>query len=144
MFRLLDLSLHGWDLWPAVRIPLDSDIVLVTGPNGSGKTTLLDALRQLMNAPRLSSRRRLQHYLRSPGVPALLWATVSNEGGPGTARPFARDWMPSMAMSTSVVPWLGLWLIHYEGWRATGHWEGGGVPHGPHRQAPEEAGCRSG
>lgn len=58
--------------------------------------------------------------------------------------PVARDWMPSMAMSTSVVPWLGLWLIHYEGWRATGHWEGGGVPHGPHRQAPEEAGCRTG
>ena len=91
MFRLLDLSLHGWDLWPAVRIPLDSDIVLVTGPNGSGKTTLLDALRQLLNAPRLSSRRRVQHYLRSPGVPALLWATVSNEGGPGTTRPFARE-----------------------------------------------------
>lgn len=43
--------------------------------------------------------------------------------------PIAREWMPNMAMSTSVVPWLGLWLIHYEGWRATGHWEGGGVAH---------------
>src|SRR5262249_54648372 len=32
--------------------------------------------------------------------------------------PIAREWMPNMAMSTSVVPWLGLWLIHYEGWRA--------------------------
>ena len=45
--------------------------------------------------------------------------------------PIARDWMPSMAMSTSVVPWLGLGLLHYEGWRATGHWEGGGVGHHP-------------
>jgi hypothetical protein len=34
-----------------------------------------------------------------------------------------------MAMSKSIVPWLGLWLIHYEGWLATGHWEGGGVDH---------------
>jgi chromosome segregation ATPase len=106
MFRLLDLSLHGWDLWPAVRIPLDSDIVLVTGPNGSGKTTLLDALRQLLNAPRLSSRRRLQHYLRSPGVPALLWATVSNGGEPGTARPFARERVatPEATLACALVP----------------------------------------
>jgi hypothetical protein len=44
--------------------------------------------------------------------------------------PIAREWMPNMAIATSVVPWLGLWLIHYEGWRATGHWEGGGVEHG--------------
>lgn len=43
--------------------------------------------------------------------------------------PVARDWMPSMAIADSIVPWLGLWLIHYEGWRATGHWEGGGVSH---------------
>lgn len=55
--------------------------------------------------------------------------------------PVGRDWLPSMTMSTSVVPWLGLWLVHYEGWRATGHWEGGGIPHGPCSSA--EAGCLS-
>lgn len=44
--------------------------------------------------------------------------------------PIALEWMPNMAMSASVVPWLDLWLIHYEGWRATGYWEGGGVAHG--------------
>ena len=43
--------------------------------------------------------------------------------------PVAREWTASMAMSKSIVPWLGLWLIHYEGWLATGHWEGGGVDH---------------
>ena len=48
--------------------------------------------------------------------------------------PVAREWMRSMPLSTSVVPWLGLWLIHYEGWRATGHWEGGGVAHAPRRR----------
>ena len=47
----------------------------------------------------------------------------------------------SAPMSNSIVPWLGLWLIHYEGWRATGHWEGGGVPHGP--GSPAETECRS-
>jgi ATP-binding cassette subfamily F protein 3 len=44
MFRLLELSLHGWDVWPPVRIPLGRDVVLLTGPNGSGKTTLLETL----------------------------------------------------------------------------------------------------
>lgn len=43
--------------------------------------------------------------------------------GPG------RDWTPSMAIASSIVPWLGLWLMHYEGWLVTGHWEGGGIEH---------------
>src|SRR5437762_6620925 len=64
MFRFLELALHGWDLWPAFRIPLNADVVLLTGPNGSGKTTFLDAIRQLLNASKLSSKRRLQQYLR--------------------------------------------------------------------------------
>jgi chromosome segregation ATPase len=106
MFRLLDFSLHGWDLWPPVRIPLAADVVLVTGPNGSGKTTLLDAIRQLLNAPRLSSHRRLQHYLRTPGTPALLWATVSNVGSAGGPRPFARERIatPEATLACALVP----------------------------------------
>lgn len=78
MFRFLELALHGWDLWPPVRILLDRNVVLVQGPNGSGKTTLLDAIRQLLNAPHLSSKRRLAHYLRQPNEPTLIWAVVSN------------------------------------------------------------------
>ena len=89
MFRFVELSLHGWDVWPPVRIPLDRDVVLLTGPNGSGKTTLLDAIRQLLNAPRLSSRRRLQNYLRRPDAPALIRAVVSNDGAGGA--PFRRE-----------------------------------------------------
>lgn len=54
--------------------------------------------------------------------------------------PVAREWMPSMAIADSIVPWLGLWFIHYEGWRATGHWEGGGVSHGP-RSSDRSAGA---
>lgn len=53
--------------------------------------------------------------------------------------PAAREWMRNMPIATSVVPWLGLWLIHYDGWRATGHWEGGGVAHAPRRRADRDA-----
>jgi chromosome segregation ATPase len=108
MFRFTELSFHGWDLWPAVRIPLDRDVVLVTGPNGSGKTTLLDGIRQLLNAPRLSSRRRLQNYLRRPDAPALIQAVVSNVpgGGQGGAPPFRRERIttPEATLACALVP----------------------------------------
>jgi chromosome segregation protein len=108
MFRFLDLYLHGWDLWPQVHVPLHRDVVLVTGPNGSGKTTLLDSLRQLLNAPRLSSRRRLQNYLRRPDSPALIRAVVSNTpgGGPGGSAPFRRERIttPEATLACALVP----------------------------------------
>lgn len=68
------------------------------------------------------------------------WAS----GSPCFYYPVAQEWVSSMAMSTSVVPWLGLWLVHYEGWRVTGYWEGGGVhPTRPNVASPEgEALCR--
>lgn len=108
MFRFLELELHYWDLWRAVRVPLEGDVVLVTGPNGSGKTTLLDAIRQLLNAPRLSSRRRLQHYLRRPDAPALVRAVVSN-GDPGGAPPFRRERIvtPEVTLACAIVPGAG-------------------------------------
>ena len=89
MFRFKELSLWNWDYWDAIRVPLDREVVLLSGPNGSGKTTLLDAVRQLLHAPRLSSRRRLQHYLRRPDQPALIRAIVSNEDA-GFGQPFLR------------------------------------------------------
>jgi chromosome segregation protein len=108
MFRFLEISLHGWDLWPAVRIPLARDVVLVTGPNGSGKTTLLDAIRQLLNAQRLSSKRRLQNYLRRPDSPALLRAVVSNTAGAGVSGgpPFRRERIttPEATLACALVP----------------------------------------
>lgn len=106
MFRFLELSLHGWDLWPAMRVPLGRDVVLVLGPNGSGKTTLLDAIRQLLNAPRLSSRRRLQHYLRRPDLPALIRAVVSNQDGNPGAAPFRRERIltPEVTLACALVP----------------------------------------
>lgn len=106
MFRFRELSLFNWDYWPPIRIPLDRDVVLFIGPNGSGKTTLLDAIRQILNAPRLSSRRRLQHYLRRPAAPALLRAVVSNEEVRGAGRPFRRERIvaPEVTLACALVP----------------------------------------
>ena len=105
MFRFKELSLWNWDYWGAIRIPLDREVVLLSGPNGSGKTTLLDAVRQLLHAPRLSSRRRLQHYLRRPDEPALIRAIVSNEDA-GFGQPFRRERIttPEVTLACALVP----------------------------------------
>ncbi|HSN68446.1 MAG TPA: ATP-binding protein, partial [Thermoanaerobaculia bacterium] len=106
MFRFRELSLFGWDYWPPVRVPLDRDVVLLSGPNGSGKTTFLDAIRQLLNAHRLSSKRRLQHYLRHPAAPALVRAVVSNEEVRGAGQPFRRERIttPEATLACMLVP----------------------------------------
>jgi energy-coupling factor transporter ATP-binding protein EcfA2 len=106
MFRFLDVSLHGWALWPDLRLPLDRDVVLVMGPNGSGKTTLLDAIRQVLGAPKLSSRRRLAHYLRRPDAPALVAARVTNDAPDGGEPPFARERIrtPEATLACAILP----------------------------------------
>lgn len=91
MFRFLQLELHGWAFWGAIRIPLDANIVVLSGPNGSGKTTMLDAIRQVLHAPRLSQNRRISHYLRHPNSPALIRAVVSNVPDQRRRRPFERQ-----------------------------------------------------
>jgi chromosome segregation protein len=105
MFRFRELSLFNWDYWSPVRLPLDREVVPLTGPNGSGKTSVLDAIRQLLNAPRLSSRRRLQHYLRRPEAPALIRAVVSNEDV-GFGQPFRRERLttPEVTLACMLVP----------------------------------------
>lgn len=30
-------------------------------------------------------------------------------------------------IATTIIPWSGLWLYHYENWHMTGEWEGGGI-----------------
>jgi len=36
------------------------------------------------------------------------------------------DWTPRMFVAETTIPWLSLWLFHYEVWLATEVWHGGG------------------
>jgi chromosome segregation ATPase len=105
VFRFLELSLYGWDFWQQVRVPLDRDVVLLVGPNGCGKTTFLDSIRQLLAARKLSSKRRLQQYLRQPDQPALIRAVVSNEAAEGGQQPFHKEriFTPEVTLACALV-----------------------------------------
>jgi hypothetical protein len=37
------------------------------------------------------------------------------------------EWNPRELIAITVVPWVSDWLVHYEVWRATETWVGGGV-----------------
>lgn len=39
------------------------------------------------------------------------------------------QWDPSQPIATTIIPWASDWLLHYELWKATGEWTGGGHPH---------------
>lgn len=106
MFRFIEIELHGWDLWLSCRIPLDADVVILSGPNGSGKTTMLDAIRQILNAQRLSQNRHLTHYLRRPNQPALVRAVVSNRPDRRGRRPFElqRVFTDEATLACALVP----------------------------------------
>lgn len=45
------------------------------------------------------------------------------------------DWKPTMPLGRTVIPWTAEWLLHYEIWRTTDRWVGGGRTHEP-RSAP--------
>lgn len=36
------------------------------------------------------------------------------------------EWNPGMSLSMTIIPWTAEWLLHYEVWRSTGSWAGGG------------------
>jgi hypothetical protein len=40
---------------------------------------------------------------------------------------FKDDWTPKMLIAETLIPWTSEWLLHYEVWRITGKWHGGGI-----------------
>jgi chromosome segregation ATPase len=87
MFKILRLSFSNWDCWRPVSVPLDEAIVMLAGPNGSGKTTFLDGIRIILNAPRLSTKRRRNKYMKDKRKMTMVSALVSNFDAQG-GRPF--------------------------------------------------------
>jgi len=41
--------------------------------------------------------------------------------------PGSGEWMPSMFIASTIIPWVVDWLRFFEFWLATGEWHGGGI-----------------
>jgi hypothetical protein len=39
---------------------------------------------------------------------------------------FPGEWRANQLIATTILPWTSEWLLHYEIWKATGEWHGGG------------------
>jgi hypothetical protein len=47
------------------------------------------------------------------------------------------EWNATMPLATTIVPWTAEWLFHYEAWKVTDVWHGGGDAYAPKDDEPE-------
>ena len=73
----------------------------------------------------------LEPALRDPGGRALPHVFPGDK----LCLHFPGEWQPSELIASTIMPWVSEWLLHYEIWKATGEWHGGG--HEPKRK-PED------
>ena len=113
MFSLRTLEMVNWDFWQRFTLPLDSQIITVTGPNGSGKTTLLDALRTLL-AISCSGKRDYKRYVRRNGMPFAWLRTVVDNRRIGNRRhPFFPLLEDEVTLACRIRKQGGEWLRQY-------------------------------
>lgn len=41
--------------------------------------------------------------------------------------PKYQEFNSKMLIADCIIPWISLWLYHYENWHITGEWKGGGI-----------------
>ena len=41
------------------------------------------------------------------------------------------EWQATMSIAKTIIPWTAEWLLHYELWKATDRWAGGGHTYAP-------------
>lgn len=78
--------------------------------------------------------KRPRAFIEEPALGAREGERIPHIYGPDEPcffYPKHREWVPSMRIASSVLPWLEMWLVFYEVWRTTGVWHGGGVDHAP-------------
>jgi chromosome segregation ATPase len=117
MFQIRELEMVHWDFWQRISVPLNAQIVTITGPNGSGKTTLLDALRTLL-ALKCSGRRDYKRYVRNAKASfAWLRGVVDNpkrvSGDLYRLHPFFPMTTEKVTLFCRIKKQGGDWVRHY-------------------------------
>jgi hypothetical protein len=87
----------------------------------------------------LSSIYTVQITHRVGRLPRVVVVDSPLDGRPGEPLPhfyregslclhLRNEWNPGMFIVETILPWTSEWLAHYEIWKATGDWHGGGEP----------------
>ncbi|RAI57658.1 DNA replication/repair protein RecF [Roseicella frigidaeris] len=119
------LMLRDFRSWPALTIPFQGRIILVTGPNGAGKTNLLEAVSLLGPGRGLRGARTVELGRQEGGAP-LPWAaagrfhdpfgqafdigTGTPEGGPPERRVLRLDGAPVRSQALLAERVAAVWL----------------------------------
>ncbi|HWH51152.1 MAG TPA: hypothetical protein VN651_06380 [Gemmatimonadaceae bacterium] len=123
-------------VWPLLDSRVEGGQLVVTGTVKPTPITRSYRVRVTLNdfgTPRVYVLSPiLERRVQEPDVPiphTYEYATPGKEQ-PCLYHPKSAEWLPSMPLALSIMPWLLSWLLDYEYWHATGEWIGGGVPHG--------------
>ncbi len=105
------------------RVRVKRNVVSWTGsiqPSGASQTYLVRIDYQLPRRPKAwVLEPKLRRRNGSPKIPHTF-----SDGSICLHCP--REWTAQMLIADKIIPWLSLWLLHYEYWRAGGEWLGGG------------------
>ena len=123
-------------IWPSLKTEIDGKMLAITGvvqPTPIARRYTVRIVYKEFGIPRAYVLNPL--LTRRPDAPDVLIPHTYDAATPGSERPCLfhprrHDWNASMAIASSVMPWLLTWLIDYEIWQATGEWLGGGAMHG--------------
>jgi hypothetical protein len=109
--------------WPAGNTEFVRGALTWTGPLQpsplSAVYTVVVTYRAGWHRPRVTV---LDPPLREPGVGRLPHVFPEDR----LCLHYGGDWHEQMSIADTILPWAAEWLVHYELWKATGDWHGGG------------------
>ncbi len=73
-----------------------------------------------------STGRRPRVKVISPQLPEAVRDLPHVFGDGSLCLCYPQQWDRTKQIARTIVPWISEWLAHYEFWRATGEWHGGG------------------
>ena len=130
--RISELSLREQGAWmrtfhPTFDSQLKSRVLICRGmvrPTPVSREYKLTVVAEAGKNPRVFVIGQLKRRMPSEPIPH---SYSLNE--PCVYFPSAEEWRPDMKIATTIIAWASLWLAFYEGWLATGEWQGGGIAH---------------
>lgn len=111
--------------WPGFNLKFKPGVVIWTGamqPTPLSDTYQVQVRYAIGSKPKITVLYPiLRRNLKGEKVPHRY-----SDGTLCLYQPRYGEWTPQLFIADTILPWISLWLAHYEYWLATGEWHGGG------------------